>query len=91
MVLTALQPQPEPKATPRSTKWCEIGQHGPRQTVVPLHKRMRYITALNHISEQNSCRLCAWRPVLITTFGSGAGSKLTAQTVAFRRRRKPCG
>ena len=24
MVLTALQPQPEPKATPRSTEWCEI-------------------------------------------------------------------
>jgi len=27
MDLTALQPQPEPKATPRSTEWCEIGRH----------------------------------------------------------------
>src|ERR1700738_2284282 len=30
MGLTALQPQSEPKATPRSTEWCESGQHGVR-------------------------------------------------------------
>ena len=41
MGLTALQPQSEPKATPRSTEWCEIGQHGPWQTVVPFHKQLR--------------------------------------------------
>src|ERR1700693_1713235 len=40
MDLTALQPQSEPKATPRSTEWCEIGQHGPWQSVVPLHKQL---------------------------------------------------
>jgi hypothetical protein len=37
--LTALQPQPEPKATPRSNEWCESGQHSP--TVVPVHKQLR--------------------------------------------------
>jgi hypothetical protein len=36
--LTALQPQFEPEATPRSTEWREIGQHRPWQTVVPFHK-----------------------------------------------------
>ena len=41
MVLTALQPQPEPKATPRSTEWCEIGQYGPWQTVILLHEQSR--------------------------------------------------
>ena len=61
MVLTALQPQPEPKATPRSTEWCEIGQQSAWYSVVPFHKRMRYITALNHVSERNSWRRC---PVL---------------------------
>ena len=29
MGLTALQPQSEPKTTPRSTEWCESGQQGP--------------------------------------------------------------
>ena len=52
MGLTALQPQSEPKATPRSTEWCEIGQQGPWHRL--FHKRMRYITALNRVSEQNS-------------------------------------
>jgi len=28
----------DPKTTPRSTEWCESGQHGPWQTVVPFHK-----------------------------------------------------
>ena len=41
MDLTALQPQSEPKATPRSTEWCEIGQHGAWHTVVPLHEQSR--------------------------------------------------
>ena len=36
--LTALQPQSELKTTPRSTEWCESGQQGPWQTVVPFHK-----------------------------------------------------
>jgi len=34
MALAALQPQPEPKATPRSTEWCEIGQHVPWRMMV---------------------------------------------------------
>ena len=38
MGLTALQAQSEPKTTPRSTEWCESGQQGPWQTVVPFHK-----------------------------------------------------
>jgi hypothetical protein len=41
MVLTALQPQPEPKATQRSTEWCESEQHGPWQTVVSFYKQVR--------------------------------------------------
>jgi hypothetical protein len=43
MVLTALQLQPEPTATPRSTKWCEIGQQGFWHTVVPLHEQSRVL------------------------------------------------
>ena len=41
MDLTALQPQRERKATPRSTEWCEIGQHGAWKTIVPFHKQLR--------------------------------------------------
>jgi hypothetical protein len=41
MGLTALQAQPDPKATPPSTESCEIGQYGLKQTVVPLHKQLR--------------------------------------------------
>jgi len=41
MALAVLQLQRERKATPRSTEWCEIGQHGPWQTVVLLHKQLR--------------------------------------------------
>jgi hypothetical protein len=40
MDLTFLQPQSEPKATPRSTERYESGRHGPWQTVVPLHKQL---------------------------------------------------
>ena len=36
MGITALQPQSEPKATPRSTDWCEIGRQGPWQIVVHI-------------------------------------------------------
>ena len=36
MALAALQPQPEPKATPRSIEWREIGQQGFWHTVVPV-------------------------------------------------------
>jgi len=42
MALTALQPQPESKAKPRSAEWCESGQQGPWQTVVPFHKLVRF-------------------------------------------------
>jgi hypothetical protein len=41
MDLTVLWPQSEPKATPRSTEWCEISRHGPWQTVVLLHEQSR--------------------------------------------------
>ena len=34
----ALQPHSEPKATPRSTQWCEFAQHSVLHTVVPLHE-----------------------------------------------------
>ena len=39
MALTALQPQSEPKATPRSTEWCEIGQQGLLAMLVRLQLR----------------------------------------------------
>jgi hypothetical protein len=41
MALTTLQPQPEPQHHNTRTEWCEIGQHGPWQTVVPFHKQLR--------------------------------------------------
>jgi hypothetical protein len=37
MGLTVLR-RSDPKITPRSTEWCESGQHGHWQTVVPFHK-----------------------------------------------------
>jgi hypothetical protein len=36
IALATLQSQPQPKATPRSTEWCEIGQQGFWHTVVPF-------------------------------------------------------
>jgi hypothetical protein len=36
MDLTVLQPQSEPKTAPRSTEWCEIGQHGPLANCCPV-------------------------------------------------------
>src|ERR1700688_1321098 len=49
--LTVLRPQSEPKATPRSTEWCESGRDGPWQTVVPLHKQLgvNLYSASNHV------------------------------------------
>ena len=72
MALTALQPYSEPKATPRSTEWCEIGQHRAWHSVVPFHKRMRYITPLNRVSEQNSFYRFLRCDALIMTFGHWA-------------------
>jgi hypothetical protein len=43
MDLTVLQPQSEPKTTPRSAQWCEIGQHGTWQTVLPFQKQLRVL------------------------------------------------
>src|SRR6516165_5476998 len=40
-VLTPLQAQPQPKPTPRSTDWCEIGQRSAWHTVVPLNEQFR--------------------------------------------------
>ena len=41
MDLTVLQAQSEPKATPRSTEWCESSQHGSWHPVVLFHKQLR--------------------------------------------------
>jgi hypothetical protein len=41
MALAAPEPQPEPKATPRSTEWCEIGHQGFWLTLFPLHEQSR--------------------------------------------------
>src|SRR5271165_52461 len=78
IVLAALQPQPEPKATPRSTEWCESGQHSAWHSVVAFHKRMRYITALNHVSEQNSCRWCPVASGIANELRRCSGPNLTA-------------
>jgi len=43
IVLTALQPQREPKAAPRSTEWCEIGKQGFWHPVVSLHEQSRVL------------------------------------------------
>ena len=40
MFLTALQPEPKPSATPRSTEWCEIRRHSAWHTFVPLHAEL---------------------------------------------------
>src|SRR5271167_4525279 len=53
MVLTAVQPQPEPKATPRFTEWCEIGRQAQRLTFCLSHftsnRLLRDTSALNHV------------------------------------------
>jgi hypothetical protein len=41
MILTALQPQPEPKATPRSTECCEIGHTVPGILLFLFHEQLR--------------------------------------------------
>ncbi|MGA9502465.1 MAG: hypothetical protein WBV52_19755, partial [Pseudolabrys sp.] len=44
MLSIAHQPHSEPKPTPRSTEWCEIGQQGFWHTVVlPLHEQSRVL------------------------------------------------
>jgi hypothetical protein len=60
MPLAALQPQPGPKATPRSTEWCEIGRKalGKVLSCCTSNRVFRDTSALNHVSEQNSCRSC---------------------------------
>jgi len=61
MVLTAVQPQPEPKATRHSTGWCKIG---PAWLLAKLFSRAQgnrvffYTSVSNHVSEQNSYRWC---------------------------------
>jgi len=53
MALAALQPQPEPKATPRSIEWCEIGRQGLWHTVVPLHEKSRAFILARQITFRN--------------------------------------
>jgi hypothetical protein len=73
MALAALQPQPEPKATPRSTEWCEIGQQGFWHTVFPLHEQSR-VTVAREIALRNKipATRVLRRLVLIPTFCYGA-------------------
>jgi hypothetical protein len=40
-LLTPLIRRPQPKATPRSTGWCEIALHSAWHTVLPLHEQSR--------------------------------------------------
>jgi len=78
MGLTAVQPHSEPKATPRYTDWCELGRHSAWHSVVPFHKRMRNITVLNHISEQNSNRWCPAASLVDNELRPWGSSKSTA-------------
>jgi len=88
----AVQAKPEPKATPRSIEWSEIGHRGFWHTVFPLHEQSRVTVArenalLNKISAARVLRCL----VLIPTFGYGAVWELMPCTGDFQRRRKPCG
>src|ERR1700737_3508351 len=81
MLVAALQLQSEPKGRPRSAQWCQIGQHGPWQTVVPVPRAIAssfrvalQIAFRNKIPVAHVLR----RPGLITSFGYGAVQKLTA-------------
>ena len=74
MGLTALQPHSEPKATPRSTESCEIGPHGPWQTLVPFHKQLRvHLIVARQIRFRNKIPTVGVlrRSVFMTTFGDG--------------------
>src|SRR5262252_3038005 len=54
MALTALQSQRQPQQYHARTKWCEIGQHGPRQAVVPWHEQSRLtVTVPRQITFRN--------------------------------------
>jgi hypothetical protein len=54
MGLTTLRPQSKPKRTPRSSEWCESGQQGPWQTVVPFHKLVfHYMRAGSNRNEKH--------------------------------------
>jgi hypothetical protein len=57
MGLAVLQPQSEPKTTPRSTEWCESGQQDPWQTVVPFHKLVVPLYVLPVVIETKNIRL----------------------------------
>jgi hypothetical protein len=86
MALTALQPQPEPKATPRSAQWCQIGEHGPWQTVVPVPRAIAssfrvalQITFRNKIPFVGLLRCDAF----IMTFGNWAVYNLRRAPATF--------
>jgi hypothetical protein len=81
MALTALQPQPEPKATPRSAEWCEIGRQSDWHSVVRLHEQSRVpVTLARQITFRNKIPTVGVlrRPVLIATFGNEAVRKKKA-------------
>ena len=79
IVLSALQSQLEPKATPRSTEWCEIGQHSTWHSFVRFTSNRVFgnTSALNRVSEQNSCRSCHAASRVGNELRRGGGSKLT--------------
>jgi hypothetical protein len=82
MALTALQSPPQtPQQYHARTKWCEIGQHGPRQTVVPLHEQSRvtlqYRVKLRFETKFLPLASCAAH-VYNERFGDEARSKLKA-------------
>jgi hypothetical protein len=94
MALTTLQPQPEPKATPRSTQWCEIGQTSPGKLLFRCtsNRVFAYTSVLNQVSEQIPFVVLLRCDALIPpTFGYGAVWELTPCTGDFQRRRKLCG
>jgi hypothetical protein len=96
MALAAFQPQPGPKATPRSTERGKIGQQDPWKTVVPVPRANAssfsvalQITFRNKIPAARVLRC----PELMTTFGDGRFSnqqpmhrRLSPETVWLVRR-----
>jgi hypothetical protein len=75
MGLSALQPEFEPKATPRSTKGCQKRQARPLANRCPVAQAIaHYVTLARQITFRNKIPTAGVlrRPVLITSFGDEA-------------------
>jgi hypothetical protein len=90
MVLTVVQP----KATRRSTEWCETGQHGSLANCCPVSQAItssfriaRQITFQNKIPAVDVLRC----PELIKTFNNGVVRNQWCQPSTFELAIKPCG